>query len=600
MTGNPEHIREGLPFSSPTPWPSGPPRHRQQHLPVSFKKLKKPKNLKNQKIVKKVTSYRKKCEKIKKSVVKSGRKLKNKKVTQRSRTQYKKRNKNHQSISINPNLTHRHIYNLKNASIQYKSYSKTQNSIKNQKIPTKRNPPLKNRIKTLHLVTFYMIICLVLETYSVTQELGNLITRTYLKNDKTGIDIQTLKGSHKSTRTGVCILGKGTNRVSDETLNRFTKSNEKVVNVVKRLKKSDSVFNWLNNSDKQGVMIRGPIEYCPRIEISGTYSQAVVNYIKYANSVQNTSYVSVFNCLSNTDKQGNTISSNQYKCIPVSEIGFTHFQAVIFHSKQVIIVPHVGHISISKVTQSQITWHRSLRCASLLSGHSLLSEHCHFGLGRFDHGQKNKLHDHKMTNKLRERPMSSSSTPAVRTVPSLTWSSSSWTAAWVRGWGEEVMDDFQTPGDTRSLVPGPPEAQVPDLDVGDLVGRVGGLEGEQVRGGPKVGPSLGSPEVKGTESGAQATGRSESDRRMESGAVTVMTESEAENELKEVSKTRLKQLDLFLNTQSFRKDYKNYKNYKTRSQNESGYPNLEPDNRPGIPIILTGRGKEKGKNKVPR
>ena len=162
------------------------------------------------------------------------------------------------------------------------------------------------------------------------------------------------------------------------------------------------------------------------------------------------------------------------------------------------------------------------------------------------------------------------------------------------------MDDFQTPGDTRSLVPGPPEAQVPDLDVGDLVGRVGGLEGEQVRGGPKVGPSLGSPEVKGTESGAQATGRSESDRRMESGAVTVMTESEAENELKEVSKTRLKQSDLFLNTQSFRKDYKNYKNYKTRSQNESGYPNLEPDNRPGIPIILTGRGKEKGKNEVPR
>ena len=137
------------------------------------------------------------------------------------------------------------------------------------------------------------------------------------------------------------------------------------------------------------------------------------------------------------------------------------------------------------------------------------------------------------------------------------------------------MDDFQTPGDTRSLVPGPPEAQVPDLDVGDLVGRVGGLEGEQVRGGPKVGPSLGSPEVKGTESGAQATGRSESDRRMESGAVTVMTESEAENELKEVSKTRLKQSDLFytidnLNTQSFRKDYKNYK---PRPQNESGYPN---------------------------
>ena len=159
------------------------------------------------------------------------------------------------------------------------------------------------------------------------------------------------------------------------------------------------------------------------------------------------------------------------------------------------------------------------------------------------------------------------------------------------------MDDFQTPGDTRSLVPGPPEAQVPDLDVGDLVGRVGGLEGEQVRGGPKVGPSPGSPEVKGTESGAQATGRSESGRRMESGAVTVMTESEAENELKEVSKTRLKQLDLFLNTQSFRKDYKNYK---PRSQNESGYPNLEPDNRPGIPIILTGRGKEKVKNEVPR
>ena len=165
------------------------------------------------------------------------------------------------------------------------------------------------------------------------------------------------------------------------------------------------------------------------------------------------------------------------------------------------------------------------------------------------------------------------------------------------------MDDFQILSDLTSyLVPGPPEAQVPDLDVGGLVGRVGDLEGEQVRGGPKIGPSSGSPEVKETESGAQTIGRLESGRRMESGAVTEMTESEAENELKEVSKKRLKQSNLFyiveiLDTQSFKRKYKNYK---PKPQNESGFPDLKPDNRPGIPIIPVGRGKIKGKNEVPR
>ena len=162
MTGNPEHNREGLPLSSPTPWPSGPPWHRQQHQSVSVKKLKNLKKPKKSKKVKKVTSYRKKWKNFKEKCCESGRKLKNKKIPKKNRIQYKKRNENHQSTNINPNLTYRHVYISKNASIQYNSYSKSQNSIKNRKIPTKRNPPLKNRIKTPYLVTFYMIICLLM------------------------------------------------------------------------------------------------------------------------------------------------------------------------------------------------------------------------------------------------------------------------------------------------------------------------------------------------------------------------------------------------------------------------------------------------------
>ena len=594
MTGNPEHNREGLPLSSPTPWPSGPPWHRQQHQSVSFKKLKNLKKPKKSKKVKKVTSYGKKWKNFKEKCCESGRKLKNKKVTQKSRIQYKKRNKNQQSISINPNLTHRHVYNFKNSSIQYKSHSK--NSIKNRIIPTKRNPPLKNRIKMPLLVTFYMIICLVLETYSVTQELGNnVITRTYPKNDETGINIQTLKGSHKSNGTGVCILEKGINRLKSKKLHKLAKSNKKVGKKVKQLEKLIDVFSWLNNSDKQGNMtLRNPIEYIPRIKISDTYSQAVIDYIKYTISVQHISYVSVFNYLGNMDGQSNSIYNDHYKYIPVSEIGFAHFQAVIFNSKHEIIGQHKGHIGIITYTQPWNTLHMSLRCASLPSLQALgLSDH---HLGPL---QKNKLHDYKMANKLCERPMLRLPTPAVRTVPIFTWSSSNRAAAWLGGQGEEVMVDLQTrPADHLYLFPGPPEAQVLDLVVDDFVGRAGGGKGELVKDGPKFGPSLKGLEVSRpmgwramTESEAQAG-------KTESGAVNVETESGAESELKEVSKKRLNQLEL-LNGQDFLGDWKlvkinvkNTLNYKKLL----GCLNPIPGDRLGIPITIKGWGK--GRNKT--
>ena len=79
----------------------------------------------------------------------------------------------------------------------------------------------------------------------------------------------------------------------------------------------------------------------------------------------------------------------------------------------------------------------------------------------------------ELANNLRERP---TPTPAVRTVPIHTWSSPSWSAVWLKGWGELVNAELQT----LEL----PEPWVLDLDVGGLVGRVGDLEGEQVKDHP--------------------------------------------------------------------------------------------------------------------
>ena len=90
------------------------------------------------------------------------------------------------------------------------------------------------------------------------------------------------------------------------------------------------------------------------------------------------------------------------------------------------------------------------------------------------------------SNKLGERPIPAPA-PAVLTVPTYTWSSLSWSVAWLKGWGEQVNAELQI-WDTRlpgppplpRPLPGPPEPRVLHLDVGDLVGRVGDLEGEQV------------------------------------------------------------------------------------------------------------------------
>ena len=172
------------------------------------------------------------------------------------------------------------------------------------------------------------------------------------------------------------------------------------------------------------------------------------------------------------------------------------------------------------------------------------------------------------------------------------------------GQGEEVTVDLQTrPADHLYLFPGPPEAQVLDLVVDDLVGRVGGGKGELVKGGLKFGPSIKGPEV-GRPMGRRVMTESEAQSgETESEAVTGETESGAESELKEVSKKRLKRLEL-LKAQDFswaqRPAKINVKNMLNPNK-ILGCPNPIPGNRPGIPITVEGWGKGRSKlNEAPR
>ena len=168
---------------------------------------------------------------------------------------------------------------------------------------------------------------------------------------------------------------------------------------------------------------------------------------------------------------------------------------------------------------------------------------------------KNKLHDVAMTNKLGKRPTPA---PAVQTVPTHTWSSLSWSVAQLKGWGELVNAELQTQSQSRDIrpsgfPPGPPEPQVLDLDVGDLVGRVGDLEGEQVSdlegdsdlGFPPPDP-LPDP-LPDPEGSWDLEGR----HRTESGAQIARTESGAEN-LKKMKQTgKSPQITINYNSNNF-------------------------------------------------
>ena len=81
--------------------------------------------------------------------------------------------------------------------------------------------------------------------------------------------------------------------------------------------------------------------------------------------------------------------------------------------------------------------------------------------------------------------------------------------------------------DMQAFSPGPPEGQVLDLDVGDLAGRVGDLEGEQVSDLRFPDLELGGLEVGGLEVGSPE-GRQESEVKTESEARSGKTESEAD------------------------------------------------------------------------
>ena len=136
---------------------------------------------------------------------------------------------------------------------------------------------------------------------------------------------------------------------------------------------------------------------------------------------------------------------------------------------------------------------------------------------------KNKLHDVVMANKLGKRLTPA---PAVQTVPTRMWSSLSRSAMWLKGRGEQVkapdpqLHSSRQPWDRP---PGPPELRVLDLDAGDLAGRVGDLEGEQVS-------DLRFPDLElgGLEVGDP--GRQELEVRTESEARPGKTESEADRD----------------------------------------------------------------------
>ena len=98
--------------------------------------------------------------------------------------------------------------------------------------------------------------------------------------------------------------------------------------------------------------------------------------------------------------------------------------------------------------------------------------------------------------------------------------------------------------DMQAFSPGPPEGQVLDLDVGDLAGRVGDLEGEQVSDLRFPDLELGGLEVGGLEVGSPER-RQESEVRTESEARSGKTESEADRNPEagiQLKKKKMKQM----------------------------------------------------------
>ena len=155
---------------------------------------------------------------------------------------------------------------------------------------------------------------------------------------------------------------------------------------------------------------------------------------------------------------------------------------------------------------------------------------------------KNKLHDYKK-NKLHELVMLAvRPTLTVQTVPTYTWLSLCRLVVWLKGQGDQVRV-LQIPR-PQVFSPGPPEGQVLDLDVGDLAGRVGDLEGEQVSDLRFPDLELGGLEVGGLEVGSPE-GRQEPEVRTESEARSGKTESEADRNPEagiQLKKKKMKQM----------------------------------------------------------
>ena len=150
------------------------------------------------------------------------------------------------------------------------------------KYTIKRNAPLTNRIKNKHIVTFYIIICLVLETYSATQELGSeMITKTSLETDKTGKSTRVGIGRHKFRRTGVCNPETGMTNQGIKILPKHKKLVKNDRNKVKYVKKSDSIFDYLGYLDSQGMGTFRNCKYALVSKIGHTYSQATNRHNKH-------------------------------------------------------------------------------------------------------------------------------------------------------------------------------------------------------------------------------------------------------------------------------------------------------------------------------
>ena len=582
MRGNPNLVNpdlgEGSPLSSPppTPWPSG-PRRRQQHQPAPL--TKNPKKLKNPKKVKKVTKHSEKWKKIKR---RSDKKLKKSKSVKKRR----KSTKNATKIINFPRIKLKFVPNKKLPVISIK------NILKNQKKSIKLKSPLTNRIKTLCIVTSYMINCLVLETYLVTQELGaKMIDKTTLKNDKTCKTAWILMSRHKFAGTGVCNLENGSTYLKSGILARHEKRSR---NKVKYVKKSDGIFDGLGVSKVYDTMLNHQYrnELVPKNGY--TYSQANLNNI---NNIEKPVIV-----LNNSYIQGTyrivTVNGRIYT---VNRIGSTQSKAMIKHIKNAISTQFTSLTLAGNFSQPQSVLYNSLTltiqwwgqavksigmCVSTFSLTIILACPLHAS-------KKNKLADLKLTNKLRERPIIGYPVLAVRTAPTHTWSSSSRTAVWLIGQGEQVRADVQTSGVQAW---GPPELRVPDLVIGDTVGLVGDLEGEEVRA--KLRTSEGVDSQKANQVvGELGNARTESGAQIgvtESGAQVGVTESGAGSELKEVRKRYFKHIDIINTIDKHRhgahaQGKKNTINLilKLSSQNIK-HPNPIPGKRLGLPFTIKG------------